>query len=82
MKYRKLGKSGITVSEIGFGAWTIGMDWWNKKIDDDEAIAMLKKAYDKGINGATISIMLNRWGIMSCRKGTILNSYNMRYNRA
>lgn len=50
MKYRKLGKSGITVSEIGFGAWTIGMDWWNKKIDDDEAIAMLKKAYDKGIN--------------------------------
>jgi aryl-alcohol dehydrogenase-like predicted oxidoreductase len=50
MKYRKLGKSGITVSEIGFGAWTIGMDWWNKKIDDDEAIVMLKKAYDKGIN--------------------------------
>ena len=50
MKYRKLGKSGITVSEIGFGAWAIGMDWWSKKISDDEAIAMLKKAYDKGIN--------------------------------
>jgi aryl-alcohol dehydrogenase-like predicted oxidoreductase len=50
MKYRQLGKSGITVSEIGFGAWTIGMDWWSKKISDDEAIAMLKKAYDKGIN--------------------------------
>ncbi|HJU85418.1 MAG TPA: aldo/keto reductase [Nitrososphaeraceae archaeon] len=50
MKYRKLGKSGIIVSEIGFGAWTIGMDWWSKKISDDEAIAMLKKAYDKGIN--------------------------------
>jgi aryl-alcohol dehydrogenase-like predicted oxidoreductase len=50
MKYRKLGKSGISVSEIGFGAWTIGMDWWNKKIDDDEAIRMLKKAYDLGIN--------------------------------
>jgi aryl-alcohol dehydrogenase-like predicted oxidoreductase len=50
MKYRKLGKSGISVSEIGFGAWTIGMDWWNKKIDDGEAIRMLKKAYDLGIN--------------------------------
>ena len=50
MKYRKLGKSGISVSEIGFGAWTIGMDWWKKKIDDDEAIRMLKKAYDLGIN--------------------------------
>ena len=50
MKYRTLGKSGIKASEIGFGAWTIGLDWWGKKIDDDEAIRMLKKAYDLGIN--------------------------------
>ncbi|HEX7033919.1 MAG TPA: aldo/keto reductase [Nitrososphaera sp.] len=50
MKYRKLGKSGIKVSEIGFGAWTIGLDWWGKKIEDDEAIRMLKRAYDLGIN--------------------------------
>jgi aryl-alcohol dehydrogenase-like predicted oxidoreductase len=50
MKYRKLGKSGIKVSEIGFGAWTIGLDWWGKKIDNDEAIRMLKRAYDLGIN--------------------------------
>ena len=50
MKYRKLGKSGIKVSEIGFGTWTIGMDWWTKKIDDDQAVKMLKKAYDLGIN--------------------------------
>ncbi|NWG36145.1 aldo/keto reductase [Nitrososphaera sp.] len=50
MKYRRLGKSDIRVSEIGFGAWTIALDWWGKKIDDDEAIRMLKKAYDLGIN--------------------------------
>jgi aryl-alcohol dehydrogenase-like predicted oxidoreductase len=50
MKYRTLGKSGTKVSEIGFGAWTIGLDWWGKKIDDDEAIRMLKRAYDLGIN--------------------------------
>jgi aryl-alcohol dehydrogenase-like predicted oxidoreductase len=50
MKYRILGKSGIKVSEIGFGAWTIALDWWGKKIDDDEAIKMLKRAYDLGIN--------------------------------
>ena len=49
MKYRKLGKSGIRVSEIGFGAWVIGLDWWGKKIDDDEGLKMLKKAYDLGI---------------------------------
>ena len=50
MKYRKLGKSGLEVSEIGFGAWTIALDWWGKKIEEDEAKRMLKKAYDVGIN--------------------------------
>jgi aryl-alcohol dehydrogenase-like predicted oxidoreductase len=50
MKYRTLGKSDIKVSEIGFGAWTIGLDWWGKKVDDDEAVRMLKRAYDLGIN--------------------------------
>lgn len=49
MKYRRLGKSDIKVSEIGFGAWVIGLDWWGKKIDDDEALKMLKRAYDLGI---------------------------------
>ncbi|TBR25750.1 MAG: aldo/keto reductase [Candidatus Nitrosotenuis sp.] len=50
MKYKTLGKSGIKVSEIGFGAWTIALDWWGKKIEDDEAKRMLKRAYDVGIN--------------------------------
>jgi aryl-alcohol dehydrogenase-like predicted oxidoreductase len=50
LKYKTLGKSGIKVSEVGFGAWTIALDWWGKKIEDDEAKRMLKKAYDVGIN--------------------------------
>lgn len=50
MKYKTLGKSGIKVSEIGFGAWTIALDWWGKKIEDDEAKRMLRRAYDLGIN--------------------------------
>ena len=50
MKYKQLGKSGIKVSEIGFGAWTIALNWWGKEIDEDEAKRMLKKAYDVGIN--------------------------------
>ena len=50
MKYKKLGKSGIKVSEIGFGAWTIALNWWGKEIEEDEAKRMLKKAYDCGIN--------------------------------
>jgi len=50
LKYKKLGKSGIKVSEIGFGAWTIALNWWGKEIEEDEAKRMLKKAYDVGIN--------------------------------
>lgn len=50
MKYRKLGNTDIKISEIGFGAWTIALDWWGRKIDEDEAKRMIKKAYDCGIN--------------------------------
>ena len=50
MNYNKLGKTDIKVSEVGFGAWSIALDWWGKKIEEDEAERMLKKAYDVGIN--------------------------------
>jgi len=50
MKYRKLGRSRIEVSEIGFGAWTIGLNWWGKSIEEEYAVKMLKRAYDLGIN--------------------------------
>jgi aryl-alcohol dehydrogenase-like predicted oxidoreductase len=48
MRYRKLGDTGLTLSEIGFGAWTIGSDWWGH-IDDATALAMLQRAFDLGI---------------------------------
>jgi len=50
LNYNKLGKTDIKVSELGFGAWSIALDWWGKKIEEDEAKRMLKKAYDLGIN--------------------------------
>ncbi len=50
MNYNKLGKTDIKVSELGSGAWAIALDWWGKKIEEDEAKRMLKKAYDLGIN--------------------------------
>jgi len=51
MKYRKLKRCDIDVSEIGFGAWAFSLPgWWGKKIDEDGAKRMLKKAYDLGIN--------------------------------
>jgi len=47
MRYRTLGRTGIQVSEIGFGAWGIGGGWGYQ--DDAEAIAALKRALDLGV---------------------------------
>jgi aryl-alcohol dehydrogenase-like predicted oxidoreductase len=54
MKYRDLGKTGIKVSEIGFGAWGIGGLTEGATsygpTDDKESKKALIKAYEKGIN--------------------------------
>lgn len=49
MKYRKLGRTGIQVSEIGFGAWGIGKSQW-MGADDEVSLAALKAALDLGLN--------------------------------
>ncbi|QQS45275.1 MAG: aldo/keto reductase [Acidobacteriota bacterium] len=49
MKYRKLGRTGIEVSEIGFGAWGIGGLQWTGG-DDHEAGRALNLAIDQGLN--------------------------------
>jgi aryl-alcohol dehydrogenase-like predicted oxidoreductase len=48
MKYRTYPNSDVTVSEVGFGLWTTSTGWWGDK-SDDEAVAMLRAAYDLGI---------------------------------
>lgn len=48
MHYRTLGASGIEVSEVGFGAWVIGSDWWGDRTED-QAIEMVSHAVDQGI---------------------------------
>jgi len=47
MHFRRLGRTGITVSEIGFGAWGIGGAMWQGG-DDDAALATLAAALDAG----------------------------------
>ncbi|HTR83028.1 MAG TPA: aldo/keto reductase [Reyranella sp.] len=53
MKYRPLGRTGITVSEIGFGAWGIGGRTAGEtsygETDDRTSLAALGRALEKGI---------------------------------
>jgi aryl-alcohol dehydrogenase-like predicted oxidoreductase len=49
MRYRRLGRTGIEVSEIGYGAWGIGGAQWGGA-DDDESLEALHRAIDLGLN--------------------------------
>jgi aryl-alcohol dehydrogenase-like predicted oxidoreductase len=49
MRYRRLGRTGIEVSEIGYGAWGIGGAQWGGA-DDDESVQALHRAIDLGLN--------------------------------
>lgn len=49
MKYRSLPQTSIQVSEVGFGTWTVGTNWWGSS-DEVDRIRLLEKALDLGIN--------------------------------
>jgi aryl-alcohol dehydrogenase-like predicted oxidoreductase len=48
MQYRKLGNTDIECSTIGFGVWTVTAGWWGN-YTAEEAIRLMRKAYDLGI---------------------------------
>lgn len=50
MKYRKLGKSGIEASVVGFGSWAIGGWMWGGIADEREAIGAIHAAINSGMN--------------------------------
>lgn len=59
MRYRSLGKSGVKVSEIGFGCWTMGGPNWSPAtgqpigwadVNDDEVVEGVKVGLDAGVN--------------------------------
>ena len=49
MHYRPLGKTGIEVSEVGYGAWGIGGEMWLGAVDT-ESIKAMHEAADLGLN--------------------------------
>ncbi len=49
MKYRTLGRTGLQVSELGYGAWGIGKTAW-LGADDGESRRALDRAIEQGVN--------------------------------
>ncbi len=48
MRFRTYKNTDLTVSEVGFGLWTISTGWWGN-FTESEAIALMHKAFDLGI---------------------------------
>src|SRR6478672_154123 len=48
MRFRTYKNTDLTVSEVGFGLWTISTGWWGK-FTEGEAIALMHKAFDLGV---------------------------------
>ena len=46
MEYRRLGKSGLKVSELSLGSWVT----FSKQVDESEALKLMTTAYDAGVN--------------------------------
>ena len=48
MRFRTYKNTDLTVSEVGFGFWTISTGWWGN-FTEGEATALMHKAFDLGI---------------------------------
>ncbi|HVR39453.1 MAG TPA: aldo/keto reductase [Thermoanaerobaculia bacterium] len=49
MRYRKLHGTDLSLSELGFGTWTVTTGWWGT-YTDAEAQKIIRAALDRGIN--------------------------------
>ena len=45
---RSFGASGVEASEIGFGAWTLGLDWWGE-VSPPDARSLVERAIELGV---------------------------------
>ncbi len=49
MRYRPFGRTGLSVSVVGFGCWPMAGDRYGA-IEDDEAVKAIHRALEKGVN--------------------------------
>ncbi|HVP05385.1 MAG TPA: aldo/keto reductase [Dehalococcoidia bacterium] len=48
MQFRTIPNTGLSVSTVGFGVWTVATSWWGAE-SDQAGIDLLRKAYDLGV---------------------------------
>ncbi len=48
MRFRTFKSTDLTVSEVGFGMWTISTGWWGN-YTEGEALQLMRKAFDLGM---------------------------------
>ena len=58
MKKRTLGRTGLEISEVGFGAWGLGGNQWRGHKEDD-AVAALRHALENGLNFIDTALAYN-----------------------
>jgi len=73
MNYRRLGKAGIRLSEIGLGSWLT----YGGGVSDQTARACLRRAFELGINFFDTADVYNRGGAEECL-GRELREYRRR----
>ena len=49
MRYRRLGDTDVSISEVGFGVWTVSTGWWGQ-VEEARSLKLLRLAHEKGIN--------------------------------
>ncbi len=48
MKYRNLAGTDLTLSEVGFGVWSVSTNWWGE-VSEADGTSLLRAAFDRGI---------------------------------
>jgi len=73
MEYRRLGRSGIRVSALSLGSWVT----FGKQVHEADAQALLKKAYDSGVNFFDNAEVYEK-GVSETLMGAALKKLNFR----
>ena len=48
MQYRTVPNTGLSLSVVGFGLWTVTTTWWG--VDSDATgVDLLRRAYERGV---------------------------------